>query len=130
MKGGIDMPKTQTSVLVAAGAIAFAAIIAAAPVMAQTLTPSPPVTSAQAPKAPAATTLQGDLVSVDPDARTVTVKPAQGADQVFKYNDDTKVVGGDKGVAGLATMKGSRVTITFSGEGRERVATQIEIHAK
>ena len=124
------MPKTHKPILAAAGAFALAAFVAAAPVMAQTPAPSQPAAPAQAQKAPAATPLQGDLVSVDPDAKTITVKPAQGADQTFKYTDDTKVVGGDKGVAGLATMKGSRVTVTFSGEGRDRTATQIEVHPK
>ena len=49
---------------------------------------------------------------------------------MFKYTDDTKVIGGDKGVAGLATMKGSRVTVTFKTEGTDRIATQIEVHPK
>ncbi|MGH9200915.1 MAG: hypothetical protein ACRD2A_06735, partial [Vicinamibacterales bacterium] len=98
---------------------------------------TPPAVQAPAPKAPPAeqqkaqpTTLQGDLLRVDTEAKTIAIQPAQGTDQVFKYTDDTKVVGGDKGVAGLATMKGSRVTVTFKTEGKDRVATQIEIHPR
>ena len=121
------MPNTQRALLSLTAAIAFATFVAASPVLAQT--PAQPSQPAK-PSAPAATSVQGDLLRVDPDAKTITVQPAQGADQEFKYTDDTKVVGGDKGVAGLATMKGSRVTVTFKTEGTSRVATQIEIHPK
>jgi hypothetical protein len=124
------MPKTHTRILTMTAAFALATLVAAAPALAQaTQPPSQPAKPMQAEKAPA-TTLQGDLLSVDPEAKTVTIKPASGADQVFKYGDDTKVIGGDKGVAGLATMKGSKVTVTFKTEGRDRIATQIEVHPK
>jgi hypothetical protein len=125
------MPKTHKPILAMTAAFALATLVAVAPALAQAgaQAPAQPSAPAQAQKAPA-TMLQGDLLAVDPDAKTVTIQPAQGADQVFKYNDDTKVVGGDKGVAGLATMKGSKVTVTFKTEGKDRIATQIEVHPK
>jgi hypothetical protein len=126
------MPKTHNPILAMTAAFALATLVAAAPALAQAAAqpPSQPAKPPmQAEKAPA-TTLQGDLLSVDPEAKTVTIKPATGADQVFKYAEDTKVIGGDKGVAGLATMKGSKVTVTFKTEGRDRIATQIEVHPK
>jgi hypothetical protein len=92
--------------------------------------PPPAAPPEQAQKAPATSSVQGDLLAVDADAKTVTIQPASGADQVFKYTADTKVVGGDKGIAGLATMKGSRVTVTFRTEGKDRIATQIEVLPK
>src|SRR4029453_16609626 len=125
------MPKTLRPFLTLTAAAVLATFVAAAPAIAQTAGGQSPQPSAPpaAQKAPV-TSIQGDLLTVDPDAKTVTIQPAQGSDQVFKYNDATKVVGGDKGVAGLATMKGSRVTITFKTEGADRIATQIEVHPK
>ena len=125
------MPKTHRVVFtLIAGSFAFALATAA---WAQTppagQTPAPKEQPAEQQKAQP-TTLQGDLLRVDTEAKTIAIQPAQGTDQVFKYTDDTKVVGGDKGVAGLATMKGSRVTVTFKTEGKDRVATQIEIHPR
>jgi hypothetical protein len=117
------MPMIPRTCFAMTGALALAAALSVAPLIAQS-TPPP----MQMEKAP--TTMQGDLLRVNPDAKTVTIQPATGADQEFTYTDDTKVVGGDKGVAGLATMKGSRVTITFKTEGKERVATQIEVHPR
>ena len=124
------MPKTLKPFLTLTAAAALATFVAAAPALAQAggQAPAPPSAPDQA-KAPV-TSVQGDLLTVDPDAKTVTIQPAQGSDQVFKYTDATKVVGGDKGVAGLATMKGSRVTVTFKTEGKDRIATQIEVHPK
>ena len=122
------MPKTQRSFLTITAAAAFALALAAAPAMAQAGAQAPAQPANPAPAA--ATSLDGSLVSVDPDAKTITIQPAQGADQVFKYTDTTTVSGGDKGVAGLATMKGSRVTVTFKAEGKDRIATKIEVHPK
>jgi hypothetical protein len=124
------MPKTNRAILAMTGAFALATILAATPALAQgaAQTPAQPSAPPQAQKAPASM-VQGDLLSVDPDAKTLTVQPAQGADQVFKYTAETKVIGG-KDVAGLATMKGSKVTVTFKTEGKDRIATQIEVQPK
>lgn len=122
------MPQTHRSFLTVTAAAALALVLAAS-AMAQTAGQAPAPPSAPAPAA-LVTTLDGSLVTVDPDAKTITIQPAQGADQVFKYTDATTVVGGDKGVAGLATMKGSRVTVTFRAEGKDRIATKIEVHPK
>jgi hypothetical protein len=121
------MPKTLKPFFTLTAAAALATILSAGSAFAQA-GPAPAAPD-QAQKAPV-TSIQGDLLTVDPDAKTVTIQPAQGSDQVFKYTDDTKVVGGDKGVAGLATMKGSRVTVTFKTEGKDRIATQIEVLPK
>ena len=132
------MPNTHRALVSLTAAVAFATFVMAGPALAQTpgqaAQPAQPgqakpTQPAEQPKAPA-TSVQGDLLRVDPEAKTITIQPAQGADQEFKYTDDTKVVGGDKGVAGLATMKGSKVTIQFKAQGSDRVATQIEVHPK
>lgn len=128
------MPRTHRALLSMTAAVAFATFVVAGPVLAQT--PAQPAQPAKPsptqPAQPAAqpTSVQGDLLRVDPDAKTITIQPAQGADQEFKYTEATKVVGGDKGVAGLATMKGAKVTVQFKTEGKDRIATQIEVHPK
>jgi hypothetical protein len=84
------------------------------------------------PDAPAqaqAATAQGELQDVDAKASTITVKTAD-SEMRFTYNDQTKVTGAQKGVAGLATMKGSQVTVQFRKDGATNIATSIEVRAK
>jgi len=71
-------------------------------------------------------TAQGQLTRVDTDARTIAIT-SQGMPMVFRYTAETKVVGGDKGVAGLATMTGTEVTIQYVQQEKDNVASQIEI---
>jgi hypothetical protein len=66
---------------------------------------------------------------VDAKASTITVKTAD-SEMRFTYNDQTKVTGAQKGVAGLATMKGSQVTVQFRKDGAANIATSIEVRAK
>ena len=73
---------------------------------------------------------QGQLMRVDTDARTVSIQSAQGSPMVFRFTEDTKVIGADKGVAGLATMTGSAVAVEYVQQGKDNIATQIEIRAK
>lgn len=89
-------------------------------------------------------TLSGKLMSVDTNAKTFVVQNARGNDVTFRYNDDTKVVGSDKTIAGLAAESGTSVKVTFEktsemgqqpnmnrqsqkSEAHHRLATKIEI---
>src|SRR5262245_27746663 len=47
-------------------------------------------------------TAQGELLDVDGKANTLTIKTQTG-EMTFSYNEQTKVTGAQKGVAGLAT---------------------------
>jgi len=67
------------------------------------------------------------LLSVDPAAKTLAIKPTEGAEQRFQYTDQTKVTGARGGVAGLATMSGRQVVVYFTMQGNARVATDIEL---
>ena len=87
--------------------------------------PSQPAAQAQEAK-----TAQGQLMRVDADASTLSIQTAQGAPMVFRYNSSTKVVGAEKGVAGLATMTGAPVTVQFVQQEKDNIALQIEIRAK
>jgi hypothetical protein len=94
---------------------------------------TPPQADRAAPpqdRAPAAAPAVGELVRVDPDAKTLSIKTAAGAEMQFRYNDQTAVTGSEKTVAGLATMRGSQLTVTYRAEGTANIATKIEVRAK
>ncbi len=46
---------------------------------------------------------------------------------VFSFTDDTKIVGAEQGVAGLATMNGARVTVRYTVECQSTVATEVDV---
>ncbi len=75
----------------------------------------------------AATVAQGQLLRVDVNAKTLAIRSSDGNQMQFRYTEQTKVVGGDKSVAGLATMAGSPVTIKYTKQGADNVATEIEV---
>jgi hypothetical protein len=87
--------------------------------------PSPGPSAAQAK--PEEQTARGELSSIDATAKMLTIKPTEGAEQKFQYNDSTKVTGARGGVAGLATQSGKQVTVHFTSQGANRVATEIEV---
>ena len=93
-------------------------------VQAQDKPAAPPSTQgAQA----AGNTASGELTDVDAKAATIVVKTATD-EMKFRYDDQTKVTGAQKNVAGLSTMKGSDVTVQYKKEGANNIATSIEIH--
>jgi hypothetical protein len=77
----------------------------------------------------AVTSVSGELVRVNPDAKTITVKNATG-EISFKYSDQTVMTGTQKTVAGLATMSGEQVTVTYVVDGTSNMATKIEVKEK
>jgi hypothetical protein len=60
----------------------------------------------------------------------LSIRTAQGADMQFRYTEETKVIGADKGVAGLATMAGTQVRVSHTKQGADNVASQIEVLPK
>jgi len=118
--------------------IAAFALFVAAPAFAQQPSPSPspnppsptaaPAPMTQEPKAARAEVASGELVKVDVDAKTISIKGADGAETVFSYNDRTDVGGGARdGVAGLATKAGTQVTVHFTSDMGTKTATKIEV---
>ena len=75
------------------------------------------------------TTISGELMRVNPDTKMFTVKAATGEIQ-FEYSDQTVVTGAQKTVAGLATMSGEQVTVSFRAESGANIATKIEVREK
>lgn len=92
--------------------------------------PAPHVVQAAPPaQAPPQTqTAQGELLDVDAKASTFTIK-APTTELTFRYNDQTKVTGDQKGLSGLATMTGSQVTVQFRKDGQMNLATSIDVRA-
>ena len=115
-------------------ALAAALFIAPALAGAQSPSPSPapaptqaPAPSTAEPKADKAMTAKGELVKVDADAKTITIKGADGVETEFAYTATTDVKGGADGVAGLATKSGSKVTVHFTSDMGKKTATKIEV---
>lgn len=87
-----------------------------------------PIPAAPVAQATQSATAQGELVDVDAKANTLTVKTATG-EMKFAYNEQTKVTGAQKGVAGLATMAGAQVTVQYHKEGANNIATSIDVRS-
>jgi hypothetical protein len=123
--------------LAVAAAIAVV-LVTPAPVSAQTPPPNPqtqaPPPAPSQERAPQAvrSPVEGDLVSVDSIAKTITVKPTTGAELTFTYNDKTEISGAQKDAAGLATMKEGRVTVHFTEDAqtKAKTATRIMVQPK
>ena len=73
-----------------------------------------------------AQTAQGELLDVDGKANTLTIK-TKTCEMTFSYNEQLKVTGAQKGVAGLATMTGSQITVMYRKNGPTNLATSIDV---
>jgi hypothetical protein len=100
-------------------------------------TPSVMPPAAQEPATPPAaeqgarsSMIEGELVRLDTDAKLIVVKTAAGFDQQLRYTDQTFVNGANRGIAGLAGTAGTRVSVRVTGEGTDRVATEITVHPR
>lgn len=135
-------------------ALALGTVLSTSSALAQTPTPTPSPTPEQTPaprpretpapqprdthaaepkadhQADMAMMVEGSLESVDATTKTLVVKTAEGKEESLRYDDDTKVTGGQSGVAGLVNSKGTKVKVKFSGTGADRVASDITIGEK
>ena len=103
------------------------ALVLATPATGSAQTPTPrPETQAQ-PPAPSEKTIEGTLVSVDADAKKLTIQPANGAELVIAYTTTTEISGAQKDAAGLATMKDARVTVHFTEDAQTKAKTATRI---
>ncbi|MEZ5286651.1 MAG: hypothetical protein R2712_17950 [Vicinamibacterales bacterium] len=109
--------------------LALGAVLVSSPALAQQPAPSPAPAASQQ-QAPAASMVEGELMSVDATAKQLVVKTAAGQEEQIRYTDSTKVTGGQSGVAGLANARGTQVSVTVTGSGADRVASEIMIKEK
>jgi hypothetical protein len=128
MNCSLPQPWTRRSIVrITKTLVGFAAVVAmmlvlAAPSSAQTPQPNDQAQAQQQPSP-----IEGELVSVDPDAKTLMVKPASGPELKFTYTETTEISGAQKDAAGLATLGEGKVTVHFTEDAktRSRVATRI-----
>jgi hypothetical protein len=112
------------------GLIAVAAFVTLAGAgMASAQSQSPRQDPSTPSERPRETVVSGELMRVNPDTKMFTVKAATGEIQ-FKYSEQTVVTGAQKTVAGLATMSGEQVTVSFRAENGANIATKIEVKEK
>jgi hypothetical protein len=86
------------------------------------------VATAQTQDAPAEqpSSIQGELVAVDLEAKTIDVMVGDQRVQ-FAYTDATEVVGAQEGIAGLETLENARVIVHFMEADGKKTATRIEV---
>ena len=70
------------------------------------------------------TSVTGELLSVDVDDMSFIVKLPDKPEVTFLYTERTVVSGAEKGAAGLLTMKGKPITVSFTVEGTAKIATK------
>ena len=75
---------------------------------------------------PQAKTFEGQLTNVDAKTQTVSVKGNAG-EMMFRYTEQTQVVGGEKDIQGLATKSGANVIVTYQDAGDNHIAARIEV---
>lgn len=77
-----------------------------------------------------AMSVEGELLSVDPDAMTFTIRASDASEHLFGYAEETEVTGAQEGAAGLSTVTGQQVVIAYvpsTDEGGAALATKIEV---
>jgi hypothetical protein len=111
---------------VAAAAMTFVLATPAA-VSAQEPVPTPEPQTQQQAQEPESSTLEGELVSVDAEAKEITVKRESGEEVVIAYSDATEISGAQNDAAGLATMTDARVTVHFTEDEQTRAKTATRI---
>jgi hypothetical protein len=77
-----------------------------------------------------ATSLKGELVSVNPDTHSFIVKDSTGNNVEFTYNDKTEISGATETIEGLAGETGTSVTVYYREEANSKFATKVEVKAR
>ena len=91
-----------------------------------------PFTQAPKQEAPAKShePVTGQLLSLDTNSKTLVVKTTGDTEMKFSFSEATEIVGAEKGAAGLASVSGAIVTVTYDVHGTANVATKIEVKPK
>ena len=118
--------KTTTTLM----ALAFAAFVAG-PATAQDPAPAAPPQAAPAQEKAQdkakTQTATGELVKVDSEKMTLSVRQADGAELTISYNAQTEISGEQKNAQGLAAAEGSKVVVTYTATDTAKTATKIEV---
>ncbi len=100
-------------------------LLAAGPSVYAAQEPMPRMPDAEEPAR--SQTVTGELLEIDPDSMTLTIRAADETELSFAYTPQTVVVGSQEGIAGLSTSEGVLVTIHYDESGGTRTATRIDV---
>ena len=75
-------------------------------------------------------TISGELVKVDAEKSTLSVRLADGAEWTFDYTAQTEITGNKKGEQGLATAEGAKVVVHYTTADDKKTATKVEVQSK
>jgi hypothetical protein len=78
------------------------------------------------PAAPVELTVEGELKSINADAKTLVIKDASGSERTFSFSDSTGIIGAP-GAQGLSGKQGSHVRVGYVMQGDISSANWIEI---
>ena len=106
-------------------AVAAAFFLVTANTAAQPLSQAPP----QQAKPKTLEPVTGELLSLNTDTKTLVVRTGD-AEMKFSFSEETEIVGAEKGAAGLATVSGATITVTYQEHGTANVATKIAVKEK
>ena len=116
--------KLESKLAVSAAMLALA--LGTSPLMAQQPPPAPPSAGQAKPQTK---TAMGELLKVDLEKKQVQIKTADDKELEFRFTAATEVTGESRNVEGLATKTGTKVSVDYTGEGDNMVATKIVIQA-
>lgn len=131
--------RIRTSIGFAVAAAMSLVLVTPASVPAQTPAPAPQTQAQQPPESrdqargqELRSPVQGALVSVDAEAKKITIKPADGEELVIAYTETTEISGAQKDAAGLATMADAQVTVHFTEDAntKAKTATRVIVQPK
>lgn len=114
--------------------VVLAGLLGAAPAGAQDapVVQVPPVAQAPVPEPVvflSSNLVQGELLRVDVEAERFVVKEPNGSEMELLLDQRTTILGVDD-IRELALRAGSRVSVKFSRDDGERVATSVRVHPK
>lgn len=74
--------------------------------------------------------VEGELLEVDPDTRTISVRAPGGGELEFTYTNETVITGADEQTQGIATIEGAHVRVYFTRSDEAYTATRVVVESK
>lgn len=74
--------------------------------------------------------VEGELLEVDPDTRTISVRAPGGGELQFTYTNETVITGADEQTQGIATIEGAHVRVYFTRSDEAYTATRVVVESE
>ncbi len=74
--------------------------------------------------------VDGELLEVDTESRTISVRSPGGDELRFAYTSETVISGADDQTQGLATIEGTHVRVYFTRSDDAYTATRVVVESK